>query len=199
MPATPSDITVLLERSRGGDAAAREQVFAIAYEELRRVASNLMRAERLGHTLSPTAVVNETYLRLVAYDASFTHSRRDFFALCSTVMRHVLADHARQRRRTKRGDGLDRVEFEDLTFEIDPRLTNSHGYEACDLAEAIFDLERKDPRGASILELKVFGGLTTHEVAEHLGVSTSTVARDYKACLSWCYTTLSREGKGPRP
>lgn len=198
MPATPSDITILLERSRGGDNEAREQLFSIAYDELRRVASNLMRAERLGHTLSPTAVVNEVYLRLVAYDASFSRSRRDFFALCSTVMRHVLADHARQRRRTKRGDGLERVEFEDLALEIDPRLTNSHGYEACDVAEAIFDLERRDPRGASIVELKVFGGMTTPEVAEHLGVSASTVARDYKACLTWCYTTLSSQGRGPR-
>lgn len=198
MPATPSDITILLERSRAGDLAAREQLFTIAYEELRRVASNLMRAERLGHTLSPTAVVNETYLRLVAYDSSFARSRRDFFALCSTVMRHVLADHARQRRRAKRGDGLERVEFEDLELEIDPRLTNSHGYEACDVAEAIFDLERKDPRGASILELKVFGGLTTPEVAEYLGVSSSTVARDYKACLTWCYATLASQGRGPR-
>lgn len=172
-------------------------MFAAAYAELRRVAAALMRAERQGHTLSPTGVVNEAYLRLAAYDPSFSRNRREFFALCATVMRHVLADYARVRRRRKRGGGAERVDLDDVVDVIDPRLSNAHGYSAFDVAEVIFDLERKDPRGAAILEYRVFGGMTNPEVAEHLGVSASTVARDYKACLTWCYSELSRQGRGP--
>lgn len=196
---TPRDVTVLLERSREGDEAARDELFQVAFADLRRFASKLMAGERTDHTLQPTALVSEAYLRLVNYDPSFARNRKEFFALCATVMRHVLADYARSRGRAKRGGEFERVDFERALAAWDPRTTNEQGYSLFDVAEMLFDFERQyGKRPAQALDLKVFGGMTYPEIGECLGISANTAYKDVKAAEAWIKKELTRLGRGPR-
>lgn len=158
----------------------------LLYDELRAAARRLLGGEGAGHTLQPTAIVNEVYLKLAAGQREQWESQTHFLAAAAQGVRHVLIDHARARRRLKRGGPAARRLSLDSTIiggaerEID----------ALELEDALQRLEAGDPRAASIVELRFFGGLTTEQAASHLGLSTATVQRDWRFARAWLYEQL---------
>jgi RNA polymerase sigma factor (TIGR02999 family) len=182
--------TLLLEaRAAGEDATSR--LAELLYPELRRLAGALMRRERPDHTLQPTALVGEAFLRLVDQDQVTWQDRAHFLGVAARVMRQVLVDHARKRRTDKRGGGTPRVTFDDA-------LGHGAGDEGSvlDLHRALEKLAEFDPRGARVAELRLFGGLTVVETAEVTGVSERTARNDWAVARLW----LARElGLGARP
>lgn len=172
---TPA-VTVLLRAWAEGDEAAGDRLFPILYSELRRQAGRFMRRERRGHTLQPSGLVHEAYLRLAAVSDLDWHDRTHFFAIAARVMRQVLVDHARRRRAAKR-DGC-RVEFEEADAPVDPP-------EVLDLEAALAELAALDPRQARVVELRFFGGLDVEETAEALGLSERTVKREWQTARAW--------------
>jgi RNA polymerase sigma factor (TIGR02999 family) len=196
---TAREVTLLLQRSQAGDEEAHAQLFELVYAELRKIASNLMRHERRDHTLTPTAVVNEAYIRLYGNASPLPPNRRELFAVCATVFRHILTDHARRRNRAKRGGGARKVVFdEEVQFAFDPRLTNDAGYSPHDVAEMLWDLEKLDPQATRICEMRFFGGLSIEDCAEVLGISRATVVRRWKFAKRWVYDALQAQGRGPQ-
>ncbi len=190
-PSVPQ-ITQLLERVRGGDSAASDALFTSLYGELRAIAGNLFRAQAENHTLQPTALVNEAYLKLLGGSgAPPWQDRAHFFRLGARAMRQILINHARDRGAQKRGGNVAR---ERLTV-VDP--VESAGAGALEVIAVHDELERLaelDERQAEIVELKVFGGLTTAEIAEALGVSARTVELDWSMARAWLTTRLSEAG-----
>lgn len=170
-----SDITLMLEAVERGQAGASEELLPLVYEELRRMAAARMAGEAAGHTLQPTALVHEAWLRLVGNGAP-THwqTRGHFFAAAATAMRRILVENARRKRRLKRGGGeahvsLDDVDVAEATPNEDVLLIH----------EALIKLEEANPQQAKIVELKFFGGLTNEEVAQNLGIGERTVYREW--------------------
>jgi RNA polymerase sigma-70 factor, ECF subfamily len=179
------EITKLLQTWSAGDSKAAEQLLSLVYDELRHIAARQLRQERGSHTLQPTAVVNEAYLRLQAHEGFQWPSRAHFFAFAAHLIRRVLVDYARHRNRAKRGGGLERVtlsEAEDLSLERAPDMVA--------LDEALTELETLDPRKAAVVELRFFGGLTTDEIAQHLRVSPETVGREWRRAKAWLFDQL---------
>lgn len=177
------EITRLLARWQAGDAAALEEIVPHLQDELRQLAARHMRKEKAGHTLQSTALINEAYLRLVNVELEF-RDRTHFLALASKVMRRILVDHARGRQREKRGSGRKAHAFDeaiDIGEADDPRLV--------DLDEALHKLAAFDARLSSAVELIYFGGLTTAEAAEALGISRVTLNKDMHLARAW----LARE------
>jgi RNA polymerase sigma-70 factor (ECF subfamily) len=174
-------LTLILGRARAGDEEARSELLALIYDELRQVASRLMRRERPDHTLSPTAVVNEAVIRLLGEEVFDKASDRSFlFASAARAMREVLIDHARRRGAGRRGGGRRRVPL-DLVVDY---------FEAQDLDivgvhEALDRLAERDERQAQVMTLRYFGGMTVEEVASALGVSVVTVERDWRVARAW--------------
>src|SRR5262245_20148717 len=169
------DITRLLEQWASGDASAFKALVPIVYEELRRLADHYLRQERSGHTLQPTALVHEAYLRLAGIRDLQLHNRSHFYGAAAQVMRRVLVDHARQRQAIKRG-GPDRevVPFDDaLGAPVDFQL------DLIALDEALQALERSAPQRARVVELRYFGGLSVDETAEYLNIAPATVHRHW--------------------
>jgi len=190
-PGESADITRLLKAWGRGDSQALDRLTPLVYERLHRMARGYMRTERRGHTLQPTALVHEAFLRLVdGRDLDWT-DRTHFFAVCARVMRRILVDVARSRAATKRGGQARRVEhataidFDDLPA---PGAETSAD-EVCALDEALNTLARLDSRRAQVVELRFFGGLTVEETAEVLQVSSQTVMRDWRLARAW----LARE------
>jgi RNA polymerase sigma factor (TIGR02999 family) len=180
-PSESRGVTELLVRWRAGDEQAREEVMALVYDELRRRAAAYLRRERAGHTLQPTALVNEAYLRLVGQDRVAWQGRAHFMAIAASMMRRVLMDHGRRQKRRKRGGGaVSRVTF-------DERLVPSGGRELdlVALDEALDALAALDEVKARIVELRAFGGLEVEETAEVLGISAPTVKRHWAFALAW--------------
>src|SRR5262245_58723071 len=165
---TPSDkpLTGLLRAWSDGDEGARERLLPEIYSELRRRAAGYLRRERPGHTLQPTALVNEVYLRLVDQRHVRWQNRAHFFGIASQLMRRILVDHARSQRAEKRGGRELRVELEEQLAEQQPR-----DVDLIALDDAIAELERLDPRQARVVELRYFGGLSVEETAEVTGSS----------------------------
>ena len=188
MPATPrSEVTrILLDLSaaESTDPSLTERLFALVYDELRVLASNLMRHERAGHTLQATALVHEAYLRLVDQTRISWQDRRHFMGVAARAMRQILVDHARRRGAEKRGGGWERVTLEDLDGPA-----ASEDYEVLRLHEALERFAALDPRAARVVELRTFGGLTVEEAAAVLEVSRRTVDGDWATARMW----LSRE------
>ena len=186
-------VTRLLARLRGADeeerAQALQQVMELLYPELRRLASGLMRRERGGHTLQPTALVHEAFLQLADETAIDWEGRAHFMSVAARVMRHVLVDHARRRSAGKRGGGLRHVTLDEALEAGTPR----RAFEILHLDEALDRLAALDPRGARVVEMKLFGGLTTEETAAVLGVSKRTVDADWSMARMW----LARELRTP--
>jgi len=181
---TPADdrrtVTHLLHRWKEGDPAALDTLMPIVYAELRRLARRHMAAERNDHTLQHTALVHEAYLALMDMDVGW-NNRTHFFAVAARAMRRILVDHARNRKREKRGGELVRVEFEGAG---DPApATSRMDLEVLD--DALERLARIDPRKSEMLEMRYFGGLTQQELSEVLGVSIATVNRDLSAAKEW--------------
>ena len=183
---TSVELTVLLGRVRAGDAAAREELWPLVLGELRRMAAAYLRAERTDHTLQPTALVNEVFIRLNGGGAIDWRNRAHFFALASKAMRRVLVDHARGHGRMKRGGDWQRVDFEGvLTYEPE------RSWELVALDEALDRLAELDLRLSQMVEMRYFGGLTEEEVAEALQVSVRTVKRDWGVAKAWLWGQIA--------
>jgi RNA polymerase sigma factor (TIGR02999 family) len=172
---------------RNGDKAAEQQLFPLIYRTLHRLAVNFMRRERGEHTLEPTALIHETYLRLAGSGPDAWENRTHFFAVAAQIMRRVLVDHARARLAGKRGSGRRRVELDErfLFVEDDPG-------ELLALDEALGRLAQLDERQARLVELRFFAGLTVEETAAILGVSPRTVKRDWAVARAWLHGEVSR-------
>jgi RNA polymerase sigma-70 factor, ECF subfamily len=174
------DVTRLLLRWSAGDREAFRDLLPLVYDELKRRAEREMGRERAGHTLQPTALVHEAYLKLVKQASLSVRDRAHFFAVAARAMREVLVDHARRRRSEKHGGQKTMLSIEDVTVSSPPR---SIDLLALDLA--IGKLADLDERQARLVELRVFGGLTIEESAEVLGFSPATVSRDWRHAEAW--------------
>lgn len=166
------------------DGAARDELVALAYDELRRIAHRCLNGERRGHTLQTTALVNEAYLRIVELDRMQWRGRAHFFAMAATLMRHILVDYARQRDRDKRGGQLSIVPLDGH----DVADVKSVDIEALDAA--LERLGALDLQQARIVELRFFGGMTVDETAAALDISPSTVKRDWASAKAWLFLEL---------
>ena len=188
-PARSEQITHLLHSLRLGSRQAESRLIALVYPNLRRLAGHFMRGERPGHTLQPTALVNEVYLRLVGDENPDWRDRSHFFAVASRTMRRILADYARKRYAGKRGGSRQRICLDELVMATDQDLNI-----ILDVDSLLSQLERVDPRLCRVVELRYFGGMTEEESAEVLGISAVTVKRDWRLARAWLYEQL----KGPR-
>jgi RNA polymerase sigma-70 factor (ECF subfamily) len=176
----PGRVTILLDRASSGDAAATEELFPLVYDELRTLAASFLAHEKAGHTLQPTALVNEAYMRLVGPGDVTWDSRAHFFGAAARAIRRILTDHARSRGRQKRGGGAGRVPLEDAAL-----VTDGPNLDLLSLDEALTRLSVLDAQKARVVELRFFGGLTEEETARALAVSVSTVTRDWRFARAW--------------
>jgi RNA polymerase sigma factor (TIGR02999 family) len=174
-------ITQLLVDWGKGDPAALERLMPLVYSELRRLASNYLRRERVGHTLQPTALVNEAYLKLIDQKNAKWQNRAQFFGISAQLMRRILVDHARQRQAVKRGGSNQ----ERLSITSVEAVLKQPEIDLLALNEALDELAQMDPQQSRIVELKFFGGLSIEETAEVLGISHATVERDWKMARAW--------------
>ncbi len=180
-------VTALLREWRRGDRAALDQLVALVYAELHSLARHHLRRERAAHTLQPTAVVHEAYLRLIGAQQVPWKDRAHFFGVASRLMRQVLVDHARARRAQKRGGGATLV---DLT-SADPAAP-APAVDVLALHEALGRLAALDAAQERVVEMRYFGGLTVEETAEVLDISPATVKRDWASARAWLLREMSR-------
>jgi RNA polymerase sigma factor (TIGR02999 family) len=185
MEERPPDVTLLLSDWKNGDALALERLFPVVYGELQRLAAAYIRRERVNHTLQPTALIHEAYLRLVDQRLPDWRSRAHFFGVAARVMRQVLVDSARSHRADKRGGGVN-ISLDDVVVSASER---PQAIVALD--EGIAELEKIDPRKSKVIEMRHFGGLTNAEMAEALGVSVPTVVRDLRFAQAWLHEYLA--------
>ena len=186
---TPADdLTAQLRRWGSGTPADQDRLVAALQEELRRIARAYMRRERPDHTLQPTALVNEAYLRLIKAPSTIWHDRSHFFGIAARVMRQILVDYARKRRARKRGLGT--RDDRSVSMLADP--ASGQDIDTLALHEALDDLALLDPRQAEIVELRYFGGMTEAEVATFKALSPATIRREVEAARFW----LGRRMKG---
>lgn len=185
----PHRVTALLQAWGAGDERALGELMSLVERELHRVAAREMRAERAGHTLQPTALVNEAFLRLVEIRHIRWQGRAHFLAMFARLMRRVLVDAARSKRRHKRGAGVQLVPFESVDVP-----SGDGGHDVIAMHEALEGLSAIDARKGQVVELRFFGGLGVEETAEVLHVSPDTVMRDWKLAKAW----LRRELRGQR-
>jgi len=174
-------ITQLLTRWSDGDETALDKLMPIVYSELRRLASNYLRRERANHTLQPTALVNEAYLKLIDQKSARWQNRAQFYGIAAQLMRRILVDHARQHNAAKRG-GSDQLR---LSITSAGNLATKPNLDVLSLHEALEELATLDPQQGRIVELKFFGGLSIEETGEVLGVGHATVERDWKMARAW--------------
>lgn len=184
------ELTFILGQARAGDERARGEVLALVYDELRHVASHLMRRERTDHTLPPTAVVHEAVMRLLG-DAVFDKAvdRNYLYASAARAMREVLIDHARRRAADRRGGGWQRMPLDHLVDYF-----TDQGLDVVAVHEALDRLAERSERQGQVMTLRYFGGFTVPEVAEALGVSVVTVERDWRLARAWLQGQL-QEGE----
>ena len=181
------EVTEILRDWSAGDGAAKERLFPLVYDELRRQARAFLSKERREHTLQPTALVHEAYLKLIDQTRVSWQNRAHFFGIASQLMRRIVIDHARAHASEKRGGtAIIRLSLDDVQIPIEERAA---GLIALD--EALSDLARFDERKAKIVEMRFFGGLTDEEIAENLQISTRTVLRDWKTARLWLYRELA--------
>jgi RNA polymerase sigma factor (TIGR02999 family) len=188
------ELTLILGQARAGDGRARNELIALVYDELRQVASRLMRSERTDHTLPPTAVVHEAVIRLLG-DAVFDKApdRSYLFAAAARAMREVLVDHARRRAADRRGGGRHRMPL-DLVVDY----FEAQNLDIIAVHEALDRLTELNERQGQVMTLRYFGGLTVPEVSAALGVSVVTVERDWRLARAWLRSQL-REGEANEP
>jgi RNA polymerase sigma factor (TIGR02999 family) len=181
-----ADVTVLLDAAAAGDRQAAAAVLPLVYDELRKLAAVRLAAEPSGHTLQPTALVHEAYLRLVGpADVAKWDNRGHFFSAAAESMRRILVDHARRKHRDKRGGGRRRVELEDHEPAVTPLPDH-----IIDLDDALTKLEKDDPTAARVVTLHIFGGLSIEQVAECVGVSRSTAYEQWAYARAWLRCAL---------
>ena len=177
----PRELTQLLLDWGEGDTAALDKLMPMVYDELRRLARNYLRQERPDHTLQPTALVNEAYLRLVDQRQAKWQNRAQFMGIAAQLMRRILVDHARRHRAAKRG-GTDRQR---LSFMNAARIDGKPDADLLAMHDALNELSAIDPQQSRIVELRFFGGLSIPETATVLGVGHATVERDWKLARAW--------------
>ena len=187
MPGHSSQVTELLVRWRGGDREALDSLLPLVYDELRRIARHYLQGERSGHTLQSTALVNEAYVRMVVQDFPQWQNRAHFFAVAAQLMRQILVDHARSHRASKRGGDVYKVTLDEA--EEQPLATD---IDIVALDDALKNLAEMDPQQSRVVELKFFAGLSIEDTAEVLGISSSTVKRDWVTARAWLYRELDR-------
>ena len=183
-----SDVTRILTALERGDAHASEELLPLVYNELRRMAAHKMSAERPGHTLQPTALVHEAYLRLTGQGSREWNSRGHFFGAAAEAMRRLLIENARRKRSLKRGGDFERVDWSRVRLAIeadDERLLA--------LNSALERLERDDPQAAALVKLRFFAGLTGPEAARALGIAERTAGRLWAYARAWLYRELKTE------
>ena len=180
-------VTALLTDWSRGDTSALDQLVPLVYAELRRIAARQLRGERANHTLQPTALVNEVYLRLVDQRQVEWQDRAHFLSVAAQTMRRILVDHARRRDAGKRGDGVPAVSIDDAR-----EIAASGELPLLALEDALARLEALDPGLAKIVELRAFGGLTIDEAAHVLDVSPSTAKRSWRTAKAWLNRELGR-------
>lgn len=180
------DITEILHSWSSGNRDAADELFPLVYDELRRLAQSYLRQERSGHTLQPTALVHEAYLRLVDQTRVNWQNRSHFYGIAAQMMRRILIDHARAHATDKRGGAAERLSLEDANISVEQDATDLIA-----LDEALINLARFDERKSRVVELLYFGGLENKEAAEVLGVSEKTIQRDWKMAKLWLYRELS--------
>jgi RNA polymerase sigma factor (TIGR02999 family) len=190
VPPERGAVTALLERARAGDHEAASSLVPLVYGDLKRAAERLLGRERPDHTLRPTELVHEAYIRLVPGGAGGAESRAHFIAIAARAMRQVLVDHARRRAADKRGGGLEvRVTNPDAAMEVDVA-------ELVALDDALERLGRRNERLPRVVELRFFAGLTEDETARALGVTPRTVQRDWATARAWLHKELSARSDG---
>ncbi len=179
-------MTALLQAWSAGDTAARDQLVPLVYQELRRRAAARLRRERPGHTLQPTALVNEAYLRLIDQTRADWKDRAQFFRIASEIMRRILVDRARAHRMAKRSGQWARVSLDDAAA-----LAAGIDVEVLDLDRALTRLAALAPRKSQIAELRFFAGMSLEEAADALQVSRATAERDWQTARAWLFKELS--------
>jgi len=186
-PTSPYPVTELLERWNEGDQSARDQLVPLVYEELRRIARRCLAGQRSGHTLQPTALVHEAYLRLVGRDSVNWQSRMHFFAAAAQMMRQILVDHARRHIAAKRGGGaITMVLSEELA------LPQKASLDLLALDDAMQRLAELDARQCQIVELRFFGGLSIAETAQAVDISPATTKREWTTARLWLHRAMSQ-------
>ena len=189
MDETTNEITEQLIAWSHGDEAALDKLIPAVYQELRRMADYYLRSEDSGHTLQPTALVHEAYLRLIDQTKVEWVNRSHFFGVAAQMMRRILVDHAKAKHRVKRGGTTPRVSLDETI-----NLSSERAAELVALDDALKVLDGLDERKSRIVELRYFGGLTVDETAQVLGVSDKTVMRDWNLAKAWLYQQLSQTG-----
>ncbi|HUQ92076.1 MAG TPA: sigma-70 family RNA polymerase sigma factor [Bryobacteraceae bacterium] len=189
MPETPAQqhaVTQLLSDLQRGKAGAADELLPLVYQELRKIAGAYMRRERVNHTLQATALVHEAYLQLVDQTRVDWKNRAHFFGVAAQLMRRILVEHARAHHAQKRGGDANKVSLEEvINYFPQKEMT------LVALDDSLTELERMDARQSRIVELRFFGGLTTEEVAEVIGISTATVEREWRSARAWLHSQLS--------
>lgn len=183
----PSEITRILHDWNDGNEEAKELLLPIVYNDLRRQAKRLMAGERRDHTLQPTALVHEAFLRVSGLNEIKWNDRKHFFRFVSQIMRQVLVDHARTRATEKRGNKPVHFSVDDLQIPVEERAAA-----IIRLDEALAELKAVDERKAEIVEMKYFGGMKTDEIAEALEISVRTVGREWQEAKFWLFRELNR-------
>lgn len=189
MAPAPHEITELLRAWSAGDKSALDKLMPLVYEDLRRVARKHMALEREGHSLQATALVHETYVRLVDSSQATLKDRAHFFAVCARLMRQILVDSARSRGAIKRGGEVTVVGLSESAVG-----TAAPAVDLIDLDQALNALNAFDARKSSIVEMRVFGGLSAEETAVVLNISTDTVSRDMHLAIGWLRREMGRSG-----
>lgn len=184
-----SEITQLLVAWNEGDDKALERLTPLVYDQVHRMALRFMSGERRDHTLQATALINETFLKLIDWKSVRWQNRAHFFGVVAQMMRRILVDHARSRNYEKRGQGARRVSLDEMTPASEER-----GRDLVALDDALKALETQDARGGRIVELRFFGGLSVEETAFVLGISERTVHREWSFARAWLYRELSQRG-----
>ncbi|MBL8880131.1 MAG: hypothetical protein JNG88_13515 [Phycisphaerales bacterium] len=186
MNSNSQDATRLLERLNDGDSAAANDLLPLVYDELRALAAAYFRRERSDHTLQPTALVHEAFIKLVGSPVNEWKGRAHFLAVAATAMRHTLVNHALAKKAIKRGGGAPGV-----MLDVEFAGATAGGLDALEVDQAIKDLSNLDPRKAKVVEMRFFGGMTIEEAAAVLDVSVSTVESDWRMARAWLSGQLS--------
>lgn len=186
MAQTSQNVTQLLIGWSNGDREALDALLPVVYEELRKQAANYLRRERVGHTLQTTALIHEAYLKLVDQKNVHWQNRAHFFGIAAQLMRRILVDHARTKKRAKRGGSNIRVSFNEANV-----LAPSQNLDIVALDEALERLSQIDEQQSRIVELRFFSGLTVEETAAILAISPATVKRDWSMAKAWLHREIS--------
>jgi RNA polymerase sigma factor (TIGR02999 family) len=180
------EMTTLLGKAEQGEKVATERLMELVYDDFRELAEKYLGQEPAGHTLQPTALVHEAFLRLIDQRNVDWKGRTHFLAIGAKAMRRVLVDHARRRQRQKRGGKRKRITFDDQIV-----LSSEHDQHLLAVDDLLVDLQQMDPRQAELVELRFFGGMTSAETAEYLGISKSTADREWRIVKAWMRSKLS--------